>query len=230
MAVGTPVAVASCAETVNTNTAHVGTVAVAQPVGAFILLTIVESNATHTFTCADTKSNTWTGLTRASNAGTQPLSSQYFWTVVTTALTTSDTITVTGSAAGNAVWIASSFAGVDNSNPIDVAVVNATGVSAAWASTGISPTVGSMVYVAGGIGVSTATYTGLTAGYTQDQKVSSSGTGNRTVLGVYKPTTAAGSTSAAATLGTALNSWSAMAVSLRADVLPELVMAQRRYN
>lgn len=229
MAVGTPALVASVAETTNLNTAHVAAVTVAVPVSTFLLVTIVESVAAHTHTCTDSKSNTWTPLTKASNSGTQPLSSQFFWTVVTVPLTTSDTITVTSSAAGNAVVIAETLDSVASASPIDVSVVSNTGTSSAWASTAISPSVDSMVYIAGGIGVSTASYTGLTAGYTQSQKLSSSGTGNRTLLSIYKPTTATGSTSAAATLGTATNSWSAMAISIKAAVLPELVMPPSRY-
>lgn len=218
MSISAPTLVGSLAETANTNTAHAIPVANAVTSGKLVIVTIVESNATHTFTIADSKSNTWHALTKASSANTQPCSSQMWWSVLTTGLTTSDTITVTGNSAGNAVAWAETIPGADTGTPIavDGTGSNTSGQSTAWASTSLSCTAGDLMYVAGGIGIGSASYSGLTSGFTQSQKVSSSGTGNRTGLSVYQVIPSSGSYSAAATLGTGSNSWSAMAVSIKA--------------
>lgn len=227
MAVGAPILVASLAEAGNTNSAHIAPVVVPVPVGTVVVATIVESVATHTHTCGDSKGNTWTPMTKASNAGTQPISSQYFWTVVTTALTTSDTITVTSSSTGNAVVIAEAMPAADTGSPIDVGVTSATGNSTAWAGNSISPAIDSMAYCAGGIGIGTATESGIAAGWTKSQRLGSAGTGSRALLSVYKPTLATGAVSAAATITSATNSWSAMTISIKAAATLEQLRGRR---
>ena len=107
---------------VSSSTTATFTVTTAVPVGTGIVLTMANGNSTaQTVTASDSQGNTYTLKAQAVN-GSAPLESAYtLATLVTAALSTSDTITVTSTNSQNMSTIGiavPNYSGVDTTNPV----------------------------------------------------------------------------------------------------------------
>lgn len=118
MAVSIPTPVASFLSGAATATSGPQTLSAAVAAGDVLVVAVTGSQGTPTFTVADSKSHTWStaGVTRVTTGAQN--SSQVFWTVVTTPMTTSDTITVTRSNSEALAFHAYKLTGVNGSAPV----------------------------------------------------------------------------------------------------------------
>jgi hypothetical protein len=97
VALGTPTSLALQAVSAQAGAVASPTLSAGAAIGDLILVPILLGNGSATATVSDTKSNTYTVLTSALNSATNPFVTYWAYSVLTTALTTSDTVTVTQS-------------------------------------------------------------------------------------------------------------------------------------
>ena len=214
-----PVLASAYASTGNVTTSGALALSSAVSAGETVVVTVHGGGTGITFGVSDSQGNTWQSAT-LQTCTTTPSSTQIWWTVVTTALTTSDTITVTRSAAGGLgvqAWkLPAGFSATAYDS--DGAISNS-------ASTSVSTPAVSVPYNATAATYSVAlmagtTNTGRTATatspYTLAGTTTMSGTGNpRYGWTQWNYFTAAGTSTPASTLSSG-NTWAASTVVFEA--------------
>lgn len=118
MAVSVPTTVCTFGSTgsVTTSTAQALTAAV--PLGALLMVTVGGAASSVTYGVSDSQGHTWSSLTLWTQATGTLMSTQVFYTKITTALTTSDTLTATRSNSNTLDFFAEYVTGQDPTTPI----------------------------------------------------------------------------------------------------------------
>lgn len=168
------------------STSMAGAVMAPVPVGDVVYVALGLGAASPATGVSDNKGNTWSKL--ASSAATTTAQTVELWfTVITTALTTADTITVTRAPTGGILWHARAVHGADTTAPFGMPV------TAAASSTG-TPTGALVTVPGGGLGLMAFSYqtnvtiSALNAGWTGVYNDKSTGAGNPRALVVAEAT------------------------------------------
>jgi hypothetical protein len=116
--VGTPTQIGSFVSTLNVTTSGAIALGTAASIGDVVFVSVVGGSASIGAGITDTKSNTWTQVSQAIAASGAAGTATGFYTPVTVALTTSDTITVTRTPTGSLtvhVWL---LTGQNSASPL----------------------------------------------------------------------------------------------------------------
>lgn len=211
MAVTAPTVIATWASTTNVTTSS-GAINSASAIGDLLFITVHAGSDSAAISISDSKGNTWQASDHATNASAPPTTTRVFWSKLTNALTTSDTITVNRALTGGLAWIASKVSGASG-------VVNA---SAALADVGQTVTGPTLTATTGSLYVMAVTCRDVVQftannGYTTSTIVRSTGTGNPRGGGyIYRQSTTATASTPELKMDIALG-WTGIAI----EIIPE---------
>ena len=167
MPVGTPVAASAVTPSAaNGTTSGPIPVTTAVSAGGVIWAEIVAGAAAPGLSApTDTQGNTWTLITPSVAASGSATSTTFAYSVLTTGLTTSDTVTVTRSVAGSLTVKLYTASGIDTGTAPVTGSANSTVAVTSVAAGSVTPAAGDLVVELGGMGTGAGTAT-PGAGYT----------------------------------------------------------------
>jgi hypothetical protein len=215
VAVSAPTQIGSYASTANVTTSGARALTGTAAVGDLVIVSVAAGAALLDTDVAisDSNGHTWTLVDAQSTTGTTE-TVFVFATVVTAALDTSDTFTVTRASNGGLAWVAQVVTGANGVTADEIQAANVTSNNSAVSTASITAVADSLVmlHIVTGIGV-----TGYTpgTGYTNAATAASSGSGNPRRIGtLYRQVTTAETTTPSATTTGTATAWAAIAVNI----------------